>query len=185
MTTANRNVFENTVFELDLPTLHGVIDLYESSLSRIKHVRGLIWCIVFHVVPPGASSPASAAPSAVDVPASVTGLVARARPHNAIAVAPTGKTLIICQQSHWYRYAADDALVSREAARFTADVERVAKEREVWHPFKYANYRSIGQNPLDGYGSEGLECLRRASRMYDPEGMFQRACAGGHKIPGL
>lgn len=48
--------------------------------------------------------------------------------------------------------------------------------------FKYLNYATAWQDPLGSYGKEGLEVLKKVSRKYDPEGVFQGLCEGGFKI---
>ncbi|PVH97346.1 FAD-binding domain-containing protein [Periconia macrospinosa] len=69
--------------------------------------------------------------------------------------------------------------------RTVGKIERFARERGTYHPYKYVNYCAAWQDPFEGHGEENLEILRGVSREYDAEGFFQRACPGGFKIPGL
>ncbi|KAI8932195.1 hypothetical protein NX059_011075 [Plenodomus lindquistii] len=49
----------------------------------------------------------------------------------------------------------------------------------------YANYADTSQDPLASYGQENVAFLKEVARRYDPEGIFQRRCPGGFKIPGV
>lgn len=47
----------------------------------------------------------------------------------------------------------------------------------------YLNYADSSQDVLRSYGAENLRKIREVSQIYDPEGVFQRLCPGGFKIP--
>ncbi|KAK8093852.1 oxidoreductase- FAD-binding protein [Apiospora hydei] len=83
----------------------------------------------------------------------------------------------------WDR-AEDDALVHRQARSLLDQLEAVARDIGVDHPYVYLNYAGPWQ--LDaivaGYGAESLGRLRETSRRYDPRGMFQRQVPGGFKL---
>lgn len=48
--------------------------------------------------------------------------------------------------------------------------------------FLYLNYADQGQDVIAGYGEGNQMELRRVSRVYDPEGVFQKAVVGGFKL---
>jgi len=48
--------------------------------------------------------------------------------------------------------------------------------------FLYLNYADQGQGVIAGYGEGNRMELRRVSRVYDPEGVFQKAVVGGFKL---
>jgi hypothetical protein len=47
----------------------------------------------------------------------------------------------------------------------------------------YANYADKSQDPLASYGAENVEFLREVAGRYDPDGVFQKRCPGGFKLP--
>uniref|UniRef100_A0A0D2Y8B1 FAD-binding PCMH-type domain-containing protein n=1 Tax=Fusarium oxysporum (strain Fo5176) TaxID=660025 RepID=A0A0D2Y8B1_FUSOF len=49
--------------------------------------------------------------------------------------------------------------------------------------WEYLNYALGDQNPLSHYGARNIQTMRRASKKYDPHGVFQRLRASGFKIP--
>ena len=66
---------------------------------------------------------------------------------------------------------------------FKADVEAYASEIGIGYPWVYLNYARGGQDPLSHYGDGNVELIRKASKKYDPDGMFQRLRRSGFKIP--
>lgn len=48
--------------------------------------------------------------------------------------------------------------------------------------FLYLNYADQTQDVITGYGEGNRRELRRVSRVYDPEGVFQKAVVGGFKL---
>jgi hypothetical protein len=56
---------------------------------------------------------------------------------------------------------------------YGADVEALAKDRSVFHPYQFMNDASYSQNPLESYGAENGEIMRLVSLVYDPSGVFQ------------
>lgn len=57
-----------------------------------------------------------------------------------------------------------------------------AKERGLYHPFKYLNYAAEDQDPLASYGEENLEFLRKVRKAYDSDGLFTTLVPGGFKL---
>lgn len=57
-----------------------------------------------------------------------------------------------------------------------------AKERGLYHPFKYMNYAAMDQDPIGSYGNENVEFLKRVQKLYDAEGVFTALVPGGHKV---
>ncbi|TVY74578.1 Bifunctional solanapyrone synthase [Fusarium oxysporum f. sp. cubense] len=49
--------------------------------------------------------------------------------------------------------------------------------------WEYLNYALGDQNPLSHYGARNIQTMRRASKKYDPHGVFQRLRASGFKMP--
>ncbi|RFN54511.1 FAD binding domain-containing protein [Fusarium flagelliforme] len=66
---------------------------------------------------------------------------------------------------------------------FKADIEAYADEMGIGYPWVYLNYARGGQHPLSHYGSENIDMIRKASKKYDPDGVFQHLRRSGFKIP--
>ena len=63
-------------------------------------------------------------------------------------------------------------------------IDKTAKEQGLFHPFKYMNYATAGQDPIASYGSESNALLDRVAQHYDPQGFFQQNLVGGFKLRG-
>lgn len=50
-------------------------------------------------------------------------------------------------------------------------------------PWVYLNYAHSSQEVLQSYGPDNLRLIRETASRYDPEGVFQRLCPGGFKLP--
>lgn len=79
----------------------------------------------------------------------------------------------------------DDKKVYASYRRIMTLFEAAAKERDLWHPYKYINYAEASQDVWEGYGMF-IEDLERLQKQLDPLGVFAKGgLAGGvHKIRG-
>ncbi|KAL4883833.1 hypothetical protein BJY04DRAFT_226442 [Aspergillus karnatakaensis] len=77
---------------------------------------------------------------------------------------------------------ADDTLFYSLAESARKELDDYSKVIGANNEYIYINYAGGGQNPLRGYGAENLEFLRRVSKKYDPDGVFQRLVRGGFKL---
>lgn len=50
-------------------------------------------------------------------------------------------------------------------------------------PWIYFNYAHSSQDVIRSYGARKISIIRETASRYDPEGVFQRLCPGGFKIP--
>lgn len=48
--------------------------------------------------------------------------------------------------------------------------------------FLYLNDAGMDQKPIDSYGHENVQRLKKISRQYDPDGVFQKLANGGFKL---
>ena len=81
----------------------------------------------------------------------------------------------------WSNSTAND-LVEKKAGQVVGEIAGLAKSMGLLHEFQYLNYADPSQNPIGSYGPENVERLRKASRKYDPSGIFQRQVPGGFKL---
>lgn len=50
-------------------------------------------------------------------------------------------------------------------------------------PWIYLNYAHSSQDVMQSYGVRNVSMMRETAAKYDPEGVFQRLCPGGFKLP--
>ena len=60
--------------------------------------------------------------------------------------------------------------------------EEGTKRKINWN-WEYLNYANGLQDPIQTYGKENIRKLRKASKEYDPEDVFQTLRGSGFKIP--
>ena len=89
---------------------------------------------------------------------------------------------IVCSFGwEWSRESDDPTVIAGIKAVLEQSVS-AAKERGLYHPFKYMNYSAKDQNPIRSYGKENIEFLKRVREAYDADGVFTTLMPGGHKI---
>ncbi|KAI0153225.1 hypothetical protein GGR57DRAFT_492348 [Xylariaceae sp. FL1272] len=101
---------------------------------------------------------------------------------NAIGLDPkTGPVVNILLLTYWAD-KKDDERVTAFMQKALKRIKRQAAEKNKLIPWTYWNYAFSDQEALASYGEENVEKLRLASKKYDPDGMFQKACPGGFKL---
>ena len=88
---------------------------------------------------------------------------------------------VILVAALWPNSTAND-LVEKKASQVVDDIAELAKSTGLLHEFQYLNYADPSQDPIGSYGPENVQRLRKASRKYDPKGVFQRQVPGGFKL---
>ena len=77
---------------------------------------------------------------------------------------------------------SDDALVTHVAQQIVAEIDEQAKDLSKYFDFVYMNYAMDWQNVIGSYGAENVAKLRKVSKTYDPNGVFQNNVPGGFKL---
>ena len=77
---------------------------------------------------------------------------------------------------------ADDRKVLATSVKFLNEVSEMAASRGLLKTFLYLNDAVKDQRPIDSYGHENARRLKRISREYDPDGVFQKLAKGGFKL---
>lgn len=77
---------------------------------------------------------------------------------------------------------ADDKAVNGALRSIMDQSEQILKRQGKSIPFKYLNYADADQNPIATYGRRNVDNLWRASRKYDPKGLWQGRVPG-YKLP--
>jgi hypothetical protein len=89
---------------------------------------------------------------------------------------------IVCSFGWEWSHESDDTTVIAGIKAVLDQSVSAAKERGLYHPFKYMNYAAIDQDPIGSYGNDNIEFLKRVREVYDAEGVFTTLVPGGHKI---
>ena len=77
---------------------------------------------------------------------------------------------------------ADDAVTDmarKQTHELLAALEATAKKRNLFLEFQFMNDASYTQSPLRSYGAEGLASLRKVSRKWDEDAVFQKLQSPG------
>lgn len=93
----------------------------------------------------------------------------------------TGPVVNILLLTYWAD-KKDDERVTAFMQKALQRIKQQAAEKGKLTPWIYWNYAYSNQKALASYGEENVEKLRLASKKYDPDGMFQKACPGGFKL---
>lgn len=95
--------------------------------------------------------------------------------------ASKGPLILFLATASWVN-ESDEGLMTKVARQMNEAIANAARERGLLDKFVYANYASLWQDPLTGYGPEAKQALQAASRKYDPNGVFQDQVEGGFKL---
>ncbi|KAI1176641.1 hypothetical protein F4777DRAFT_587736 [Nemania sp. FL0916] len=93
----------------------------------------------------------------------------------------TGPVVNILLLTYWTD-KKDDERVTAFMQRALQRIKQQAAEKGKLIPWVYWNYAFSDQDALASYDEENVQKLRLASKKYDPNGMFQKACPGGFKL---
>ncbi|KAK4504598.1 hypothetical protein PRZ48_005514 [Zasmidium cellare] len=153
--------FTTTTFENNLDMTLSAHAAYRTGSSKVRHVSGVCFAIVFQPLVPSAT---------------------KYHDNNSLGI-DTDKTLTVVLISVYWKRAIDDEKVYAASEETIRTIESEAKAMGVYHPYKYANYASKGQEVLEGYGAERVRMLREVAKKYDPSGVFgKRSMPGGFKL---
>ena len=153
----------STAFFNDLPMLHRVVSLWESTVHRVSGFKGITYSIFFNPILPSAMRQMAA------------------RGGNALGLT-SEKTILIATLSLTWDDPGDDESIVQNCEELIGAIEAQAKETGVFHPYKYMNYAWTNQDVIAGYGDDVKAFLQQVSRKYDPHGIFQRSVPGGFKV---
>ena len=90
-----------------------------------------------------------------------------------MGLADRTEPLVIVLFTAVWEKRADDELVGQTARNTINDIDEFATMKGTADAYR---------SPFDGYGAENKRFLQQMSKMYDPDGLFQRACVGGFKL---
>lgn len=73
-------------------------------------------------------------------------------------------------------------IMRKKLTAFSAALEEFAESKDLLVNWKYLNYVDETQKPLESYGKDNVEFIRKVAAKYDPYGMFQKKVVSGWKI---
>lgn len=154
----------NITVKADVATLQAATDIYTEGLGPVKSIAGLTASFTLQPYPVSLMEQSEA-----------TG-------GNSLGLKSSDGPLVsLLLLSYWQNRDDDDTVISfmKESLE---KMKQDAASRQQLLPFVYMNYAWTHQDPINSYGSENKKKLQDASRKYDPEGLFQKACPGGFKL---
>lgn len=98
---------------------------------------------------------------------------------NSLGLQNTTEPLVLVLLSFTWDNPIDDESITALGKELDSWILEKAKEEGVWNEWVYLNYAASWQDVIKGYGEENGEMLRRISRKFDGEGVFQRQVGGG------
>ncbi|ERF69174.1 hypothetical protein EPUS_01131 [Endocarpon pusillum Z07020] len=159
-----RQVFATTTIKNDPATLAAVHAAYRDGIASLRrvNVRGLVWTLVLQPLLPDWVRKGDANPLGL---------------HDC-----ADEPLVIVSFTINWDEGRDDEFVKTTTRRTVEQIDAFAAAHRTGHRYRYLNYCAEWQRPFKGYGAENWQFLRRVSKSYDPEGLFQKACVGGFKL---
>ena len=76
----------------------------------------------------------------------------------------------------------DDTIINEATVRYIDRINEYTKSVGQFQRSVYMGYAYPTQPVIEGYGRENVEFLRKVSRKYDPQGLFQKNVPGGFKL---
>ncbi len=150
-------MFINTVFTTTPTILTTAYTLWNATVPSLAHVAGIQYFLIYQ-----------------RIPAYVPG--------NSLGLYPDSHFNTLLVLSITWNDASDDALVNGIAQILTRDIEAATKAVGLYQRYKYLNYAAGFQDPIGSYGPQRVADLKRVSKKYDPQMLFQTRVRGGFKL---
>lgn len=158
-----RQVFATTTIKNDLSTLAATHAAYNDAIASLRRakVKGLVWTLVLQPLLP---------------------VWARKGDPNPLGLDDTNEPLVIVSFTVNWNERCNDDFVKMTTRHTIEQIDACATRSNTEHRYRYLNYCAEWQRPFESYGEENLRFLQKMSKKYDPDGLFQRGCAGGFKL---
>ena len=159
-----RQAFATTTIKNDPATIAAAHAAYRDGTAAMRHVdvKGLLWTLVLQPLLPNWTRKGDENPLGLDD--------------------GTHEPLVVVSFTVNWDEQRDDKLVQTTIRHAIEQIDAAAAAHRTGHRYRYLNYCAEWQRPFEGYGEENWRFLRRVSRKYDPEGLFQKGCVGGFKL---
>jgi hypothetical protein len=158
-----RQTFGTVTIKNDKGTIDAAHSAYGEAFESLRRVnpKGLLWTVVFQPL--------------------LSTWAQKGDPSPLGLVDNTDDLVIVSFTVNWDE-VVDDEFVKGMTRRTLEKIEAFAVSNNTSHRFRYLNYCNEWQNPFEGYGEENWRFLKETSKIYDPEGLFQKGCVGGFKL---
>lgn len=156
-----RHVQGTTTLRNDLETMKAAYTVFCEATTKVKGIKGMVWAFTFQAILPGWMNKGDP---------------------NIFGLEGVKEPLIIIGFSVTWTRSENDEFVRAVVRETLEKIEGEAAARKGGHPWRFINYAMEWQRPYDGIGEENKRLMKDTSLEYDPEGLFQRACAGGFKL---
>lgn len=141
-----------------------IVDAWNSSLNSVQSIDNIGWNMSLEPLPPA--------------------LYARHAKNNALGLSERhGEALMVILFSATWASVDDDADVKNAMQALAKVIEEEAMKVDALDPYLYANYAAAWQDPINSYGRESIDGLRRVRSKYDSRKIFTNHVPGGFKIP--
>ncbi|TGJ85218.1 hypothetical protein E0Z10_g3543 [Xylaria hypoxylon] len=159
-----RCLYMNVNVKADIETLTKGGDIWCEELEAVKNAAGLMCSYTLQAYPVSLLQKTSV------------------RGGNVLGLDPSNDPVINVLLLTYWADKSDDERVIDFMQKALKRIEQTADARGQLVPFIYWNYAFSHQDALRSYGEENVRKLQKASKKYDPHGMFQKACTGGFKL---
>ncbi|KAH6695647.1 FAD binding domain-containing protein [Plectosphaerella plurivora] len=156
-----RNVFGTTTVKNDLETLMMVRQIWREAHSSVKHVKGTMFIYIMQPIYPQWANKGTP---------------------NVLGLEGLDETLVVVSFAVNWPNPKDDDAITGAVRRCFERIEEYAASKGTAHPYRFSNYSSEWQKPLQGCGAENMRLMQNVSERYDPKGLFQTGCLGGFKL---
>ncbi|CCO37919.1 hypothetical protein BN14_12079 [Rhizoctonia solani AG-1 IB] len=102
---------------------------------------------------------------------------------NVLGLQATGDPLVIVTYMFTWIRPEDDDKVYSGIDKLISTSTNLAESQNRLDDYIYLNHAGSGQKPIESYGLAQVKFLQRVKAKYDPEGVFEKLCRGGFKIP--
>jgi FAD/FMN-containing dehydrogenase len=103
---------------------------------------------------------------------------------NALGLNPARGPFFVMNMSSRWSNAGDDAAILAFFSSIIKTVKAEAQAKGLDNEYIYMNYASQFEDPISSYGKQNVDRLRRISRKYDPQQVFQELHPGHFKLGG-
>ena len=159
-----RDLFATYTFENDKNILEKVYAESQRLLETVKTTKGLNWIVMFQPIPTSISK------------------AGVARGGNVLGLDRVKNNQVLFLFFVQWDETSDDKALQEAASNFIQYVENLTDPEKNGDHWIYLNYAMANQDVLGSYGQANLDKIKRASRKYDPNGVFQTLVPGGFKI---
>jgi hypothetical protein len=159
-----RTLYMNTMIKADAATLKAASNFYTTAISGITFVSDLLGSITLQPYP--------------------LSLLNKQAPNggNVLGLDPSSGPLVSILLLTYWSSASDDALVYSTMKGVIDKINTDASSRGTLVPFKFMNYATATDDVISSYGAANKAKLQKASKKYDPLGLFQMGVPGGFKL---